>query len=42
MGTTGFILTIAVLSFMFLYILIHATIQAFKQIKHKEEIRWNY
>ena len=41
MGVTGFILTIAVLSFMFLYILIHATVQAFKQLKHKEEIRWN-
>ena len=41
MGVTGFILTISVLSFMFLYILIHATVQAFKQLKHKEEVKWD-
>ena len=42
MGTAGFILMIAVLLFMLLYILITTTINVFKQIKNKREVRWNY
>lgn len=42
MATSGFVLVIAVLSFMFLYIFINALVQVFKQLKHKKEIRWNY
>ncbi len=42
MGTSGFILVIAVLLFMFLYIFIFATVNVFKQIKHRNEIKWNY
>lgn len=42
MGTSGFIIIIAVLLFMFLYIMITATVNVFKQIKHKKEIEWNY
>jgi len=42
MSTMGLILIISIISFMFVYMFIYWTIDTFKQIKNKKEIRWNY
>lgn len=42
MSTSGLILTISVISIIFLYIFITWTIQTFKQVKDKKEIQWRY
>ena len=42
MGTAGMIVITAMISFMFMYIMIIATINVFKQVKEKKAIRWNY
>ncbi len=42
MGTSGLIIMVTIISFMFLYIFICATISAFKQIKYRNELRWDY
>ncbi len=42
MGTTGIIIMATMISFMFMYILVIATINVIKQLKDKKAIRWNY
>ena len=42
MGTVGLVLMIAVICFMFLYMFIIWTVNTFKQIKDKKELRWQY
>jgi len=42
MGTSGFILMIAVILFMFMYIFISFLVDTFKQLKNRKEIRWQY
>jgi len=42
MSTVGLVLIISIILVMILYMFIYWTIQTFKQIKNKREIRWNY
>jgi len=41
-ATTSLIVAVAIVSLMFLYMLVYFTIDTFKQVRRKKEVRWNY